>query len=110
MSVVPIPISEELTKASCKLRERIIFQIRLLYCIIETHEGFGSPFSIDDVVKDFREALLGAASMTDVIEKSRIDFPFQQDLVSICRNFKKHFKFMFIQRNEVNKEICLNIS
>lgn len=85
-------------------RERIIFQIRLLYCIIEKHEISGSPFRVDDVVKDFREALLGAESMTDIIAKSRTDFPFRQDLVSICRNYKKHFKFIFIQRNEVNKE------
>lgn len=85
-------------------RERIISQIRLLYCIIEKRESSGSPFSIDDVIKDFREALLGAESMTDVIAKSLTDFPFQQDLVSICRNFKKHFKFKFIRRNEVNKE------
>lgn len=85
-------------------RERIISQIRLLYCIIEKHEISGSPFSVDDVVKDFREALLGAESMTDIIAKSRTDFPFRQDLVSVCRNFKKHFKFIFIQRNEVNKE------
>ncbi len=95
-------------------RERIISQIRLLYCIIEKHEILGSPFSVDDVVKDFREALLGAESMTDIIAKSRTDFPFQQDLVSICRNFKKHFKFIFIQRNEVNKddmfEYILNLS
>lgn len=52
--------------------------------------------------------------MTDIIAKSRTDFPFQQDLVSICRNFKKHFKFIFIQRNEVNKddmfEYILNLS
>lgn len=95
-------------------RERIISQIRLLYCIIEKRERSGSPFSVDDVVKDFREALLGAKSMTDIIAKSRTDFPFQQDLVSICRNFKKHFKFIFIQRNEVNKddmfEYILNMS
>lgn len=84
-------------------RERIIPQIRLLYCIIEKRASAGSPFSIDDVVKDFREALLGAESMTDVIAKSRNDFPFQQDLVSICRNFKKHFKFIFIQRDELNR-------
>ena len=85
-------------------RERIISQIRLLYCIIEKHESSGSQFSVDDVVKDFREALIGAESMTDVIEKSRTDFPFQQDLVSVCRNFKRHFKFIFVQRSEVNKE------
>ena len=95
-------------------RERIIFQIRLLYCIIEKHEISGSPFRVDDVVKDFREALLGAESMTDIIAKSRTDFPFRQDLVSICRNYKKHFKFIFIQRNEVNKddmfEYILNLS
>lgn len=95
-------------------RERIISQIRLLYCIIEKHETSGSPFSVDDVVKDFREALLGAESTTDIIEKSRTDFPFKQDLVSVCRNFKKHFKFIFIQRNEVNKddmfEYILNLS
>lgn len=104
MSGESIPISEELTKAFCKLSERIIPRIRLLCCIIDKRERSGFPFSIDDVVKDFREALLGAESMTVIIEKSRTDFSFQQDLVSICRNLKNHFKFIFIQRNEVNRE------
>lgn len=76
-------------------RERIISQIRLLYCVIERREGQGEPFTIDDVVNDFRKALLGEESMADVIAKSRTNFPLRRDIISIGREFKGAFQYEF---------------
>lgn len=79
-------------------REKIISQIRLLYCIIERREERGVPFGINDVVNDFRDALFGSESMTDVIAKSRTDFPIRRDMVSIGREFRDCFKYLFSVR------------
>lgn len=76
-------------------REKIISQLRLLYCVIERREGQGEPCTIDDVVNDFRKALLGEESMADVRAKSRIDFPLRRDIVSIGREFKGAFQYVF---------------
>lgn len=82
-------------------REQIISQIRLLYCIIERREDRGEPFGIDDVVNNFRGALFGSESMTDVIAKSRTDFPIRRDMVSIGREFKDCFKYLFpVRKND----------
>lgn len=76
-------------------RERIISQIRLLYCVIERREEQGKPFTIDDVVNDFREALLGDRTMDTVTAKSRTDFPLRRDIISIGREFKGAFQYVF---------------
>lgn len=82
-------------------REKIISQIRLLYCIIERREERGTPFTIDDVVNDFRDALFSSESMTDVIAKSRTDFPIRRDMVSIGREFRDCFKYLFsVRKND----------
>lgn len=76
-------------------REKIISQIRLLYCVIERREEQGKPFTIDDVVNDFREALSGDKSMAEVIAKAQTDFPLRRDIVSIGREFKGAFQYVF---------------
>lgn len=76
-------------------REKIISQIRLLYCVIERREEQGKPFTIDDVVNDFREALSGDKSMAEVIAKAQTDFPLRRDIVSIGREFKGTFQYVF---------------
>lgn len=76
-------------------REKIISQIRLLYCVIERREEQGKPFTIDDVVNDFREALSGDKSMAGVISKAQRNFPFRRDIVSIGREFKGTFQYVF---------------
>ncbi len=76
-------------------REKIVSQIRLLYCVIERREEQGKPFTIDDVVNDFRKALLGDKSMAEVIAKAQTDFPLRRDIVSICREFKGAFQYVF---------------
>lgn len=84
-------------------RERIISHIRLLYCIIERREDEGSSFTIEDVVNDFREALLDDESMADVIAKSRTDFPLRRDIVSIGRDFKGTFQYVFTTPAKENR-------
>lgn len=79
-------------------REKIISQIRLLYCIIERREDSGEPFDIDDVIDDFHRALDGDDSMTEIIKKSRTDFPIRKDMVSIGREFRDSFKYLFSVR------------
>ncbi len=79
-------------------REKIISQIRLLYCIIEHREDSGAPFGIDDVIDDFRRALAGDDSMTEIIKMSRTDFPIRRDMVSIGREFRDCFKYLFSVR------------
>lgn len=82
-------------------REKIIEQIRMLYCIIECREDCGEPFGIDDVVDDFRKALSGDKSMTKIIKKARTDFPIRRDLVSIGREFRECFKYSFsVRKND----------
>lgn len=80
-------------------RDRIISQMRMLYCVIEHRESTGINFTIDDVVSDFRQALAGADAMREIRAKSRTDFPLRQDLVSICRDFRGFFKFIYLPRN-----------
>lgn len=76
-------------------RERIVSQIRLLYCVIERRKDEGAPFGIEDVVNDFREALFGAESMASVIAKSGSEFPLRSDIVSIGREFRSAFQYVF---------------
>ena len=85
-------------------KERIISHIRLLYCVIERREEQGKPFTIDDVVNDFRKALSGDESMADVRAKSRIDFPLRRDIISIGREFKGTFQYVFTTPAKENGE------
>lgn len=80
-------------------RAAILEQLRLLYCVIERREYSGQHFTIDDVADDFRKALNGDDSMRDVIAKSYTDFPFRSDIVSVGREFKGDFKFVFTERS-----------
>lgn len=82
-------------------REKIIGQIRILYCIIERKEDCGEPFGINDVIDDFRKALSGYKSMSIIIKKALTDFPIRRDLVSIGREFKDCFKYSFsVRKND----------
>lgn len=76
-------------------RETIIRQIRMLYCIIERREDSGESFGIDDVIDDFRKALVGDGSMAEIIERSRTDFPFRKDMVTIGREFRDCFTYVY---------------
>lgn len=76
-------------------RETIIRQIRVLYCIIERREELGETFGIDVVIDDFRKALVGDRSMAGIIRKSRAEFPFRKDMVTIGREFRDCFTYVF---------------
>ena len=79
-------------------KDDILYQLRLLYCIIESRADSKEPFSIDDVAEDFRKALSGDESMGGAIAKSKTDFPLRRDLVSVGRDFKGSFRFVFSER------------
>lgn len=81
-------------------REKILSQIRLLYCIIERREDSKAPYTIDDVLNDFRKALVGDESMAEVITKSKTEFPIKRDIVSICLEFRGAFTFVFSGRKD----------
>lgn len=83
-------------------RPVILSQLRLLYCIIERREESKDSFSIDDIVGDFRKALSGDESMEEVIAKSQVDFPLRNDIVSVGREFKGDFKFVFPKQTDIN--------
>lgn len=83
-------------------RAKIIDNLRLLYCVIERLKASASTFSIDDVANDFRKALAGDIGMTDVIVRSKTNFPLRKDVVSVSREFKSEFSFICLPSCKVN--------
>lgn len=83
-------------------RAAILAQLRLLYCVIERREESENPFDIDDIVEDFRKALSGDESMSQAIAESKTDFPFRSDIVSVGREFKGDFEFVFPKQTDVS--------
>lgn len=83
-------------------RATILSQLRLLYCVIERREDSKEPFDIDDVAKDFRKALSGDESMSAAIAKSRTNFPLRSDIVSVGREFKGGFRFIFPKQADIS--------
>lgn len=83
-------------------RRAILSQLRLLYCVIERREDSKVPFATADIVNDFRKALSGDNSMSILIAKSRTDFPIRSDIVSVGREFKSDFKFVFPTQKDIS--------
>lgn len=83
-------------------RATILSQLRLLYCVIERREDSGEPFTIDDVAEDFRKAMAGDASMSAVTAKARTDFSLRSDIVSVGREFKGDFRFVFPKQTDIS--------
>lgn len=80
----------------------ILSELRLLYCVIERRAESKETFSIDDVADDFRNALAGDESMSEVIAKSQTAFPLRSDIISVGREFKSDFQFFFPQKTDVS--------
>lgn len=76
-------------------KDGIIEKIRLLYCVIERLTVGGKDFSLDDVFRDFRLALAGDAAFTEVIAKADTVFPLRADLVSVGREFRGCFQYVY---------------
>lgn len=76
-------------------RTTILSHLRMLYCAIESLEDSEQPYTIDDVIDNFRKALAGDESMGYIIAKSRTDFPLRSDFVTLGREFKGDFNFVF---------------
>lgn len=81
-------------------RITILSHLRLLYCAIERRENSKQPFTIDDVIEDFRKALADDESMSYILAKSRTDFPLRSDFVTLGREFKGGFKFVFPKQTD----------
>ena len=76
-------------------KDEITKKMRLLYCVIERLADSGKDFSLDDIFKDFRQALAGDAALAEVIAKAGTEFPLRADLVSIGREFRGCFQYVY---------------
>lgn len=76
-------------------KDEIIEKMRLLYCVIERLADRGKDFSLDDIFKDFRLALAGDAAFAEIIAKTGNVFPLRADLVSIGREFRGCFQYVY---------------
>lgn len=76
-------------------KKRILSGLRLLYCVIEHLQERDTSVGIDDVAETFKKALNNDASMESIIGRSCLDFPLRSDIVSIGREFKASFQFIF---------------
>lgn len=72
-------------------KDKILSQLKLLYCVIEQMKSEGRDFCIDDVALNFRRALGGEHCLLDVIERSKQDFPINEEIATIGREFKSGF-------------------
>lgn len=84
-------------------KDEITKKMRLLYCVIERLVDSGKDFSLDDIFKDFRLALAGDTAFAGVIAKADTVFPLRADLVSIGREFRGCFQYVYPAK-EVNPE------
>lgn len=83
-------------------KDEIIEKLRLLYCVIERRDALRRSYDIDDVAVDFRKALDGDISMADVIERAKAELPLRADLVSVGREFKGCFKYIYARESGAN--------
>lgn len=88
-------------------RKKIVGQLRLLYCVIENLEDSGKDFTIDDVAGYFRKALDGEAA-TDILSKSRTDFPLRCDIVSVSREYRDAFRYVAVSNSAKETHDFLN--
>lgn len=88
-------------------RERIVRQIRLIYCIIEHGIDGCVKFDIDDVGSEFRKALAGDVALAGMVERAKCDFALRKDIVSIGREFRSAFTYV---RPMAKREIVSSLS
>lgn len=97
-----LPISGEDKSVIDLQKDQIAGNLRLLYCVIERRDALRQSYNIDDVAADFRKALDGDESMADVVGRAKADLPLRADLVSVGREFKGCFKYIYARENESN--------
>ncbi len=83
-------------------RERIVRQIRMIYCVIEHGLDANVKFDIDDVGIEFRKAIAGDDALAGIVEKSKCDFALRKDIVSIGREFRSAFTYVSSIANRKN--------
>ncbi len=84
-------------------KDEITTKMHLLYCAIERLADSGKDFTLDDIFRDFSQALAGETAFAEVIAKSGTVFPLRADLVSIGREFRGCFQYVYPAKN-VNPE------
>lgn len=76
-------------------RERIVRLVRLACCVVEGLAESGRAFGVEEVARNLRRALRGEAGMERVLARAREDFPLRADLVSVGREFRGDFRFVY---------------
>lgn len=76
-------------------KEEVLSNMRLLYCVIERLHDSRKEFSLDDIASDFRKACEGEKEYADLIAKARTAFPLRGDLVSVGREFRGCFEYVY---------------
>ncbi len=76
-------------------RDKVIACLRIISCIIEMRHDSACPFTLDDIVSDFRKAAAGDRSMVGVIARASEDPPLRADIISVGNGFRRDFKFVY---------------
>ena len=84
-------------------KEEVLSNMRLLYCVVERLHDSREEFSLDDIVADFSKAKGGDAEFAGVIAKAETTFPLRADIVSIGREFRGCFEYVYTDK-ESNPE------
>lgn len=62
------------------------------------------PYNIANICNDFRKALVNDDSMSEIIAKSKTEFPIRRDLVSVGREFRNEFDYVLTARTVENNK------
>lgn len=81
-------------------RGELLASIRMLCNVIENRHNKGIAYSVDDVVSDYRKAIEGDESMKSVVLDSKESRPYRGDLITVGREFKSDFKFVYPDAEE----------
>lgn len=84
------------------IRHQLIRLIRVTYCIIENLDAKGKPYNLIDVMKPLRLAINNDTSMSKILLRADEKFPLRADLVSVGKEFKNDFQFIYSQSLSVN--------
>lgn len=84
------------------IRHQLIRLIRITYCIIEDLDAKGKTYNLTDVMNCLRLAIDNDPSMSKILQRADEKFPLRADLVSVGKEFKNDFQFIYSQSFSVN--------
>lgn len=76
-------------------KDEILPKLRLLYCVIERSAETGKELSLDGIAADYRRALDGDPAFADVIDKAATSFPLRADIVTVGRELRGCFDYVY---------------